>query len=212
MPRHDLIRSRWDIGELEASTLIRDRIVRMRNHYHFRVHPHVATVASQVNQSGSRHGACNGPVRERKGQVKRGGTIHVDGVQGRIGTHHSEGGAFRNQENVRNVMAMSLVEMSPLFGQIHGFSGRDILKVDDGIRKAALRPDDQPLEIDGLFGVRIADLRIFSDGKIERVRNGSRPFYGPGNRPTVADGFDPVAALREARASRGHKESQQAIL
>ncbi len=171
MPGHNLIRSRRDIGELKAAAFVGDGIVGMRNHHHFRVHPDVAAIAPQVHQSRRWHGSRGGPVGEREGQVESGGSVHVDGMQSRVGTHHRQRSVLRNQKNVRYVMATFLVEMTPLFRQIHRFAAGDVLQVNDRIGDAALGPDDQALQVRRLSGVRIADLRIFVDWEGKCARN-----------------------------------------
>ena len=66
---------------------------------------------------------------------------------------------------MRDVAAVFLVEMTALFGQVHGFAAGDVLQVDDGVGDAALRSDDEALEVGGFLGLGVADLRIFGDGK-----------------------------------------------
>ena len=48
-------------------------------------------------------------------------------------------------------MAALLIEVASLLGKVHSFAAGDVLEIDDGVGDAALRPDDQPLKISGLF-------------------------------------------------------------
>lgn len=103
---------------------------------------------------------------------------------------------------------MALVEMTALLGKFQRLAGGDILEVDDGVGNAALGTDDQALEADGFLAVRIADLRIFSNGKFEFVRHGARPFYGPGDGATVGDGNNFIV-LRDGECAGGEKQKQR---
>ncbi len=114
---------------------------------------------------------------------------------------------MRDQQDVRDVAAVLLVEVTALLGQIHGFAGGDVLEIDDGVGHSALRADDEAFEVDGFFGVGIADLRILGDGKLERVGNRARPFDGAGNGAAVGDGDHFVVGLREGR--RGGEEKRE---
>jgi hypothetical protein len=135
----------------------------------------------------------------------------VDGVQGGIGTLHVERAVFRDQENVRNVAAVFLVEVAALFGQVHGFALGDVLEVDDGVGDAALRSDDEALQVGRLFGFGVTDLRVFGDGKVERVRNRPRPFHRAGNGTSVGDRDDFVVALCEGRRNGGKEKSYNEV-
>jgi len=79
--------------------------------------------------------------------------------------------------NVGNVVAALLVKVTPLVRQVNSFSAGNILQVNDGVRDAALRSEDQALQVSGLFGVGIANLRIFGDGKVKGARSCSGPFH-----------------------------------
>jgi hypothetical protein len=195
MPGYDLIRSGRHVGELEVSTLVSDGVVGMRSDEHFGVHPDMATVAAQIDQSRCGHGARSGAVGEREGQIERSRAVHVDGVKGRVRTPHVQRAIFRDEKNMRNVAAVLLVEVTALFGQVHGFALADVLKVDDGVGHAALGSDDQALQIGRLFGLRVADLGVFGDGKLESVRNRPRPFHRTRNGAPVVDRDDFVVAL-----------------
>ena len=65
-------------------------------------------------------------IGEGKRQVVAGGAIHVDGVQGSVGTLHLQLGVLRDQENVRDVAAVFLVEVTALLREIEGFAGGNI--------------------------------------------------------------------------------------
>src|SRR5437879_11197519 len=127
--------------------------------------PTVAAVATQVNEPGRGPGTRDYTSRERKRKVESGRSIHVDGVQGRIGTHHAEGGVLWNQQNVRNVTALFLVEVAPLLRQFQRLTAGDVFQVDDGIGYTTLGTNDQPLQVCGLVGFRIADPQVLGDGK-----------------------------------------------
>src|ERR1700689_5133048 len=103
---------------------------------------------------------------------------------------------------------MLLVEMAALFGQVHGFALGDVFEVNNGVGDAALRPEDEALQVSGFPGIGIADLRIFGDGKLEGVRNGPCPFNGAGNGAAVSDGDNFVVALGEGRGG-GEPTSQK---
>lgn len=196
MPGDNLIGAGRNVPEFEASALVGDGVIRIGNYHHLGIHPDMPTVATKIYQAGSRHVARSDLVRERKGQIETSGAVHVDGVESGVGTLHLEIGILRDKKNVRDVTAMLLVEMTPLLGKFHGFPGGDVLKVDDGIGDAALGPDDQAFEADGLLATWIAYLRIFGNGKIKLARLWARPFYAAGDGATVGDGDDFVVVLR----------------
>ena len=64
---------------------------------------------------------------------------------------------------------MLLIQMAPLLGQVHGFSGGDVLEIDDSVGHAAFGSDDQALEAGGFLAIRVADLRVLGDGEIQLV-------------------------------------------
>ena len=160
------------------------------------------------DRPGRGHGSQSGPVGERKGKIEAGCAIHMNGVQSGVGTHHAQVAVFRNQKNVRYVAAVSLVKMAPLLRQVHGFTAGNILEVDDCVGDAALRSNDQPLQVGGLLRFRITNLRIFGDGEIEGMRNWPRPFHRAGNGSAVDDGNDFVIALRKGRGNSGQEREQ----
>ena len=55
-------------------------------------------------------------IGEREGQVEGGGAVHVDGVQGGVGALHLQRRVLGHEKNVRNVVAVLLVEVTPLLG------------------------------------------------------------------------------------------------
>ena len=161
VPRDELISAWRNVGKFKTSGFVGDSIIRVRHDHHFRAHPNVPAIAMQVDQAGRRHGARGGLVDEGKRQVERGGPFHVDGVESCIRTPHLEDGILRNEQDVRNVVAMDLIEMPPLRGQVECFSARYTLEIDDGVGHSTLRTDDQALEVNCLPGLRVADLRVF---------------------------------------------------
>ena len=199
MPGDDLISAGRDAGEFEASALVGDGIIRMLDHHHFGVHPDVAAVAAQVDQAGLLHGAGADLVGEGEWQIVAGGTIHVDGVQSGVGALHLEIALLGHEENVRNVAAVLLVEVTALLGQIDGFAGRDVLEINDGIGDAAFRADDQAFEADVLLAVGIANLGIFSHRKIELMRHWAGPFDGARDGAAVGYRDDFVVTLSRGK-------------
>jgi hypothetical protein len=127
MPGDDLLSSGRHVSEFESSALVGDDVVRMRDHHHFRIHPDVASVAAQVHQAGRRHGARRHAVYEGKRQIESRCTVHVNGVQGRIGTHHVERAILGDQQNMRDVVAALLVEVTPLLRQFQRFAAGSVL-------------------------------------------------------------------------------------
>ena len=114
-----------------------------------------------------------------------------------------------HEKNVRDVVAMLLVEVTALLGEFQGLSGGDVLEIDDGVGHAALGSDDQAFEADGFLAIRIADLRIFGDGEIQLVRDWAGPLDGAGDGATVGDGDDFVAALSGGKGCNHKGEKQQ---
>src|SRR5271156_3826997 len=57
VPGDDLIGAGRDVGEFKAAALVGNRVVRMGDDHHFGIHPDVASVAANVDQTGGRHGA-----------------------------------------------------------------------------------------------------------------------------------------------------------
>ncbi len=74
--------------------------------------------------------------------------VHVDGVQSGVGALHLLHNIFRDTKNVRNVVAMPLVQMTPLLQQIQGLSAGNV-QIDDGVGHAALGPHNQPFQVTG---------------------------------------------------------------
>ena len=106
---------------------------------------------------------------------------------------------------------MVLIEVPSLLRQVHRLSGGDVLQVDDGVGYAALGTDDQALEADAFLALRIADLRVFGDGKIQLMRDRSRPFNGAGDGATVGDRDHSVAALSTGKSCKRGEAHQQKI-
>ncbi len=209
MPGHDLVGSRRHVGELEIPALVRHGIVGMRDHHHLGVHPDVAAVAAKVNEAARGHGTRGYAVREGEWQVERGRALHVDGVQGRVGTHHAEGGVLWHQQNVRDVAALFLVEVAPLFRQLQSFAAGDVFQVDDRVSYAALRPNDEALQVSSLSRVGIADFRVLGNGEGQSVGHRPGPLHGAGNRAPVSDCNDFVVALRERHSAGGKEECKE---
>ncbi len=211
MPRLNLISSRRDAGELEAAALVGNGVIRVRDNHHLRVHPNVAAVAAKVDQAGRAHAARADLVGEREGQVVSCRAVHVDGVQSSVGALHLQIGLFRHQKNVRNVVATALVEVASLLRKFQHFAGRDVFEIYDGIGYPAVRADDEPLKADGFLALRVADLGIFGDRKVQFARDRARPFHGTGNSSTVGDGDDFIVALRDRERCSRKKEKEQRI-
>jgi hypothetical protein len=93
----------------------------------------------------------------------------VNGVECGIGTLHLKSCIFGDEENVRNVVTTPLVQVPALLGRCPSLSAGDIFQVNHGVGYAALRTDDQPLEINGFLGIRIADLRILGDRGVQNA-------------------------------------------
>src|SRR5579859_1674315 len=185
VPRDDFVVARRDVGEFEAPGLIGDGVVRVRDDHHLGVHPDMAAVAAKVYEAGGCKRTRRGAVGKGEGQIEGGRTVHVNGVQGGIGADHAEVALLRDQENVRYVAAVLLVEVAALLGQVHSLAARNVFEINDGVGHAALRTDDQTVEIRCLLRIGIADRRVFGDGEIEGAGNWTRPFYGAGDRASV---------------------------
>jgi hypothetical protein len=67
-----------------------------------------------MNQSLGGHGERGDLVGKGKRQVECSCAVHVDGVQSGVGALHLLRNIFRDTKNVRNVVAMPLVQMTPL--------------------------------------------------------------------------------------------------
>jgi len=132
----------------------------------------------------------------------------VDGVQSGVGALHGQRAILRDQENVWNVVALFLVEMTALLGQIHGLAAGNVLQIDDGIGDAAFGADDQALQVGGLAGIGIADLRIFGDREVKVVRQRAGPFDGAGDGATVGD-LDDLVVLGEGGCRGRETEDQE---
>jgi len=102
-----------------------------------------------------------------------------------VGTEHGQIGANRYQQDVRNVVASPLVQVSPLLGQVNGLAARDIHEIDHGIGDAAVRSDNEAVEIGGLVGGWIADRGIPGNGELDTMRYASQPFDGAGNGSAI---------------------------
>lgn len=92
---------------------------------------------------------------------------------------------------------MFLVEVVPLFRQLRSLPAGDVFQVDDGVGHAAVRPNDEPLEILSLSRVRIADLGVLGDREGQRTRSRPGPSDGIGNGAAVGNRNDFVVALPE---------------
>src|SRR5438046_9664423 len=115
MPGDKLVSPGRHVVELEAAALIGYGIVRVRGNKHFCVHPDMAAVATQVDESRSLHRATRDAAGERKRQVEGGRAVHVNGVQRGVGAHHVEGSVLGYEQNVRNITAVVMVELATLF-------------------------------------------------------------------------------------------------
>ena len=82
----------------------------------------MAAIAFQVDQTRRLHVARNDLVRERKWQIVRGRSIHVDGMQDSVGTFHLQLFVRGHQQNVWLVAALFLIEKLPLQRQVHRFA------------------------------------------------------------------------------------------
>src|SRR5271167_4849746 len=102
-------------------------------------------------------------MREREGQVEGCRAVHVDGVQRRVRAFHRESSILRDEQDVRNVVAPYLVQVAPLLRQVKGLATGNVLEVDDGVSYAALRADYQSIQVNRLFGFRIADLLVLGN-------------------------------------------------
>jgi hypothetical protein len=99
--------------------------------------------------------------------------------------------------------------VTALLGQIHLFSGGDVLEVDDGICYSAFGTDEQAFEAHALFAIRVADLGIFGNSEVQFMRHWPRPFDDTGDAPSVSDGDDFVIALRGGEGRGREKKRQQ---
>ena len=79
---------------------------------------------------------------EGEWEIETGGAVHVDGMQGCVGALHLQRRALRYQKNVRNVVAMLLVEVTPLLGKLQCFASGNVFQINDGVGNAALGADD----------------------------------------------------------------------
>src|SRR5579862_4784240 len=127
MPGDNLVCAGWYVGEFEPAALVRDCKVRMSDYHHFRVHPDVASVTAEIHNSRCGHRTGCRFIGKRKRQIKAGRSVHVYGVQSRIRALHGQHLVLRNEQNVRNVTAMLLIQMSALGRQIESLAAGDIL-------------------------------------------------------------------------------------
>lgn len=132
----------------------------------------------------------------------------MDGMQGGIGTDHAERLVLGYQQDMRDVAAVPLIEVPALLGQVQGFAAADVFEINDGIGDAALRADDEALEIGHLFRIGVADLRVFGDGHSQGMRKRPGPLDGARDGAAVNYGDDFVGALRKSNR-RGEKENRE---
>src|ERR1700694_824505 len=81
VPSNNFIVSRGNVSTLEPAILVSNCVVRMRNYHHFSIHPNMPAVTPQVHNPWCVHVSRNHPIGERKRQVKRGSTVHVNCVK-----------------------------------------------------------------------------------------------------------------------------------
>src|SRR5579864_4509281 len=125
-------------------------------------------------------------------------------MQGRVGAHHVERPALGDQEDVRNIATVFLVEMAALLGQIYRLARCDVLQIDDRISDPALRANDQAFKIRSLFGVGVADLAVFGNGEFRRAGDRSGPLDSARDRASVVYANDFVVLSKDCRG--GGKE------
>jgi len=106
---------------------------------------------------------------------------------------------------VRFVTAKPLVQRSSLGRKIKRLPTGNAFDVYDCICDAALRTDNQPFQVASLVRIRVANLHIFRDGKLEKVRFRPGPLDGPFDGAAVGDGDNSVAAA----LARGVRPGQQ---
>src|SRR2546425_7677067 len=97
MPGGDLVLAWGDLGDLEVAVPVGDRVIGVGGDHHLRVHPNVAGVATQVDESLAIHGALNDLIWERKRQVVVRSARHMNGVQGGITALHLQVALKRDQ-------------------------------------------------------------------------------------------------------------------
>jgi len=66
-----------------------------------------------------------------------------------------------------------LLQAPALLGRFQSLSAGNIFQVNNGVGYAAVRTDDQPLQINRFPGIRIADLRILGGREVQNVRRGA---------------------------------------
>src|SRR5579872_1697856 len=101
-----------------------------------------------------------------------------------------------------NVVAMVLVQVTALLGQVHRLPGADVFQINDRVGDSILRSNDEALQANFLLAIGIADLRILGDRKLKLARYWARPFHGPRDRSTVGNGNDFVVLRRREAYKR----------
>src|SRR5713101_2746675 len=161
MPSGDFVLARGDLGDLEVAVPVGDRVIGVGCDHHLRVHPNVAGIATQVDESLAVHGALNDLILERNRQVVVRGTRHVHSVQSRITALHLQVALKRDQQNVGLVATTLLIQEPARFRELHRLALCDVLKKDHGVSHAVVVADNQALKVATLLALRITDLRIF---------------------------------------------------
>jgi len=202
VPGDDFVLARRNIAQLEIAFGIGDRVVRIRGDDHLGIHPHVTGIAAEVDRTLARHGATDLLPRANEGKVVIGAARHVYGMQNWVATPDGDYAFRRNQQDVRFVAATLLVEEAARERKIHGFSGGDVLQVDDGVRHASVGGNHQTLEIAMLLAKGIADLRIFINVGNKEVGQCALPLHGTFDRSPVFDRDNSIGSLRRAELRR----------
>src|SRR6266446_6138273 len=111
----------------------------------------------------------------------------MNGVKRGVGTFHRQRSIRGNQQNVRLVTAVLLVQGLALRWEFEGLTARDLFQEDNCICNPALRADDEAFQIMCFMRFRVANLGIFADGQAWEVRSRPRPFDGAGDLAAVLD-------------------------
>jgi hypothetical protein len=98
--------------------------------------------------------------------------------------------------------------MPALLRSLQSFAAGNVFQVHNGIGYAALRTDDQPLQINRFPGIGIADLGILGDRKVQNVGRWACPFHAAGNSSAICDGDNFVITLGSRQGYRGKNEHQ----
>ena len=148
-------------------------------------------------------------VGKRKDQVVARRAVHVNRVQSRVGALHVQSSPGGDEQNVRLVSAVFLIEKAPCRRETKLFTGGYLLDVHDGVSDTALRPDDQSLQVAGLFRVRIANLRVFGDGVASEMGLWASPFSGPTDGAALGHRDDVILLSKHlGRADQDEKENR----